>query len=110
MDDALSYGDMLSVIDSENVTATWTVGSDSIRTKHKVYTIGGSLTEDNDYHTLIDLGCKAAKGLHQYEKDAIFNRIWNKYQTKHILRIDDTSTPLQYWGDYCVERALRHRV
>ncbi|MBR4748709.1 MAG: hypothetical protein IK083_03935 [Abditibacteriota bacterium] len=89
-------GDTMSVINSETVCVNLTVGLDTFRTKHKVYTIGGSLTGDNNYHTLIDLGCEAAKGLMPFEKDEIFSRIFGKYATLDIRRIDG-GAPITYW-------------
>ena len=97
LDDDISYGDTLSVIDSQIVTATWFIGLDRIRSKHRVYTIGGTLTEYNDYHTLIDLSCEAAKGLSSTQHDLIVAREWDVLKSLTINRIDNYGS-LKYWG------------
>ncbi|MBR4748878.1 MAG: hypothetical protein IK083_04815 [Abditibacteriota bacterium] len=91
------YGNQFTKIDADTETIDWTIGNDYIRTKHPVYVIGGQLTEENDYHTLIDLGCKAARGLDNTNTAAKFTSIWNKYATLDIKRIDGEG-PISYWG------------
>ncbi|MBQ9358342.1 MAG: hypothetical protein IJT95_02225, partial [Abditibacteriota bacterium] len=94
----VTYGDTLSVINSEIVTATWTISFDTIRSKHKVYTLGGSLTGANNFHTLIDLGCEAAKGLDSTtQQNEIYSRIFSKFATRDIHRIDSPNA-ITYWG------------
>ncbi len=97
-------GSALDTINSETVTLNWSVAGESFRTKHKVYTIGGTLNNDNKYHTLIDIGCEAAKGLSNTQKDEIVNKVWSAYATRRIYRIDDVNhtTSLKYWGATCV--------
>ncbi len=104
------YGDQFTKIDADTETIDWTIGNDYIRTKHPVYVIGGQLTEENDYHTLIDLGCKAARGLDNTNTAAKFTSIWNKYATLGLYRIDDQAyqTKLKYWGETCLSMALNN--
>ncbi len=104
------YGDQLNKIDADTETIDWVIGNENIRTKHPVYVIGGQLTEENNYHTLIDLGCRAAKGLSKTNTSGIFSGIWNEYATLGLYRIDDQAhqTKLKYWGETCLSMALNN--
>ncbi|MBQ9358422.1 MAG: hypothetical protein IJT95_02635, partial [Abditibacteriota bacterium] len=95
----VNEGACLNKIDSQTVTLDWSIGNDTVRSRHKVYTIGGSLGFRNDYHTLIEIGCEAAKGLDSStQQDEVFNRICNKFATLDIKRID-SDDPITYWGN-----------
>ena len=89
-------GALLTKIDADTETIEWEIAGENIRTKHPVYVIGGQLTEENNFHTLIDLGCKAARGLNT-NAAAKYTAIWNKYATLEINRIDGAG-PITYWG------------
>ncbi len=90
-------GSAPAMINSETVTLDWNISGDSIRTKHKLYTIGGSLSNSNSFHTLIDLSCGAARNLSNTQKDKIVERIYDLIKTLHLNRIDGEG-PLKYWG------------
>ncbi len=95
----VNEGACLNKIDSQTVTLDWSIGNETVRSRHKVYTIGGSLGFRNDYHTLIEIGCEAAKGLDSStQQDEVFNRICNKFATLDIKRID-SDDPITYWGN-----------
>ncbi len=108
-------GSALDVINSEMVTLNWSAAGESFRTKHKVYTIGGTLNANNKFHTLIDIGCEAAKGLLPSNENTVFNSIWDMFATKSLYRIDDkdsalSSNRLKYWGPLTQDSELTHNT
>ncbi len=95
-------GALLTKIDADTETIEWEIAGENIRTKHPVYVIGGSMNAQNNFHTLLHIGCNAAKGLSPNDPDAIVWSVWNFVNELQICRIDGEG-PLKYWGSDTVD-------
>ena len=95
-------GDAVTSIGVDDVTITWSIADNNTFTStHKVYVVGGAMSNVSSilYHTLVDLGCEAARGkTTDYD---IFVAICNRFKTD-INRIDGEG-PLKYWGSLASE-------
>jgi len=95
-------GDAVTGIAADDVTITWSIADNNTFTStHKVYVVGGAMSNVSSilYHTLVDLGCEAAKGkTTDYD---IFEAICNRFKTD-INRIDGEGA-LKYWGPLASE-------